>query len=156
MAKAKVKKAEAEKLMGELAATAPADLRQVAYEVLHQWGGHKGMAKKIIDLYEASNPGGMTQAKIMADILGALRFASDKDGGKEELSLLSEEDLDKTAGEMLTKVIDGKSKEKEGQQDGNRAGREDAQIPDGAADRIPGAQACAAAEGSADAPGAEP
>ena len=109
MAKKTKREAVAE-LVSALKTSVPADLRQVAHELLGLWGGHKGMAKKLAQLYEDSEPGGMTRAKIMSDCLNSLRFASDKDGGKEELSLLNEEDLDRTAADMLRKAVDGKVK----------------------------------------------
>lgn len=74
------------------------DVDQLLVDILAEWNGTSGLAKSLKDVFDASNDGSQTQARILSDVMRLVhaRTGSGDDGSE------SEEELEALGRALLT------------------------------------------------------
>lgn len=79
-------------------------LAEVAYHFIHLANGPKGFAKELYQEFKKAKSGSVTRQRIMDMILRSLKIANDQDPKTSDLSILSQEDIDRELHDLIGKV----------------------------------------------------
>ena len=78
------------------------DLSRIVFSVFHQLGGEDEFAKFLVEELQGSKPNGMVRARILDLMLRMMTIVTAKEPPKQDLGLVTEEDLERDLLKKLT------------------------------------------------------
>ena len=71
------------------------DLKQIVNSMFHQIGGEDEFAKILVEELQGSKPNGMVRARILDIMLQMMKQVDAKEGPRQDLGLVSEDDIER-------------------------------------------------------------